>query len=237
MAWPDELEGPDDVAIRAEEEAYRVLRARVDLSRLRRFTREVTERVIFASADLGYASDLVCAEEALAGAVAALVDGAPVVADVPMTASGITGWPVICKAAEPLTLRLARTAGISRPAAAARLAFGEAGPGAIWVVGCEPSAIYEILGRGAQPAFVIALPASFAAAVEAKRALRGSGLPALTNVSEKGGPAVAAAACEALVRLALIERLDPAGTGSDLDLRTSLSEVPGEFRHRDIRYK
>ena len=40
------------------------------------------------------------------------------------------------------------------------------------------------------------------AAVEAKKALRGSGLPALTNVGEKGGPAVAAAACQALLALA-----------------------------------
>jgi precorrin-8X/cobalt-precorrin-8 methylmutase len=214
VAWPEELEGPDDAAIRAEEEGYRILRSSVDLSRLPRFSRDVTERVIFASADLGYATDLVCTEDALASAVAALAAGAPVVADAPMTAAGITGWPVICKANESLTLRLARTASISRAAAAARLAFGEAGPGAVWIVGGEPSAIYEILGRGTQPAFVIAMPAGFAGAVEAKRALRGSGIPALTNVSEKGGPVVAAAACHALLRRAVAQRLDPTGAGS-----------------------
>jgi precorrin-8X/cobalt-precorrin-8 methylmutase len=51
-----------------------------------------------------------------------------------------------------------------------------------------------------QPAFVIGLPVGFVGAVEAKDALRASGLPALTNVSEKGGSAVAAAALNALLR-------------------------------------
>ena len=63
-------------------------------------------------------------------------------------------------------------------------------------------AIYEILSRNVQPALVIGMPAGFVAAVEAKKALRGSGLPALTNVGEKGGAVVAAAACQALLALA-----------------------------------
>lgn len=214
MTWPDDLDELDDGAIRSREEAYRILRSRVDLTRLPRFSRDVTERVIWASADLSYAADLVCGEEALAGAVSALAADAPIIADVPMVAAGITGWPVICKAAEPLTERLARAAGISRSAAAARLAFGEVGAGAVWVVGGEPSAVYEILGRGAQPAFVIALPAGFTGAAEAKRALRGSGIPALTNVSEKGGPVPAVAACQALLWQALAERQDQSGVAS-----------------------
>jgi precorrin-8X/cobalt-precorrin-8 methylmutase len=39
----------------------------------------------------------------------------------------------------------------------------------------------------------------FVGAVEAKQALRDSGLPAVTNISEKGGAAVAAAALNALI--------------------------------------
>jgi precorrin-8X/cobalt-precorrin-8 methylmutase len=74
------------------------------------------------------------------------------------------------------------------------------------VVGSEPLAIYEILARNVQPALVIALPAGFVTAVEAKQALRESGQPTLTNMSEKGGPAVAAAACQALLAAAGAER-------------------------------
>ena len=181
-----------------EDEAYRIVRSRIDLSRLAPLSRRVTERVIVASADFDYATDLVCDERVLAGGVAELVDGVPVVADGVTVAAGITGYPVICTSEDSLTGRLARTAGISKPAAAVRLAFGQAGPGAVWVVGCAAEALAEIMSRNVQPALVIALPVGLAGAAEAKDALRASGLPSLTNVSEKGGAAVAAAAFCAL---------------------------------------
>ena len=187
----------------AEAEAYRILRSRIDLSRLPKYSRDVTERVIYVTADFDYATDLFCDEEALAVAVAALAAGAPVVADTAMVAAGITGCPVVCKIGETLTARLARTAGISPPAAAIRLAFGEVGPGAVWVVGGEPAALTEILSRGVEPAFVVGMPVGFVAAAEAKDALRASGIRSVSNVSEKGGAAVAAAAFDALFRSAV----------------------------------
>jgi precorrin-8X/cobalt-precorrin-8 methylmutase len=185
-----------------EEEAYRILRSRLELSHLPKHSRDVTERVIYASADLDYANDLVYDEEELMMAVAALANGAPVIADATVVAAGLAGCPVICKIDEPLTTRLARTAGIPAAAAAVRLAFGEAGPGAVWVVGCAATALTEILTRGVEPAFVIGMPAGLAGAAETKAALRASGIPALSNVSEKGGAVVAVAAFEALLRSA-----------------------------------
>ena len=200
MTWPSEA--PRE-AQPAEAESYRILRSRIDLSRLPKHSRDVTERVIYATADFDYATDLVCDEEALAVAVDALAAGAPVVADGAMVAAGITGGPVVCKIGEPLTARLARTAGISMPAAAIRLSFGEVGPGAVWVVGCAPAALTEIISRGVEPAFVIGLPAGFVGAAAAKDALRASEIGSVSNVSEKGGAAVAAAAFNALLRSAL----------------------------------
>ena len=199
MTWPGEAPGGADAA---EAESYRILRARAELSHLPKHSRDVTERVIHVSADFGYVTDLVCDEEELMAAVAALGNGAPVIVDADMVAAGITACPVICKIGEPLTARLARTAGIPAAAAAVRLAFGEAGPGAVWVVGCAPTALTEILTRGVEPAFVIAMPAGLVGAAEAKAALRASGISSLSNVSEKGGAAVAAAAFEALFRSA-----------------------------------
>jgi precorrin-8X/cobalt-precorrin-8 methylmutase len=183
----------------AEDESYRIVRSRIDLSGLPRFSRDVTERVIQASADFDYFTDLVCDEEALAAGVAALAAGAPVIADSAMVAAGIVGCPVISKIGEPLTARLARTASISPAAAAVRLAFGEAGPGAVWVVGGTAEALEELLARRVEAAFVVGLPAGFVGAAEAKDALRASGMPAISNVSEKGGPAVAVAALGALL--------------------------------------
>jgi precorrin-8X/cobalt-precorrin-8 methylmutase len=205
VTWPSAVPGaatsPGTEA--AEAAAYQMLRSRIDLSRLPKYSRDVTERVIYATADFDYATDLVCDEEALAGAVVALARGAPVVADAAMVAAGITGCPVVCKIGETLTARLARTAGISPPAAAVRLSFGEVGPGAVWVIGGEPAALTEILSRGVEPAFVIGMPVGFLAAAEAKDALRASGISSVSNVSEKGGAAVAAAAFEALFRSAV----------------------------------
>ncbi len=194
-----------------EAESYRVMRSRLDLSHLPPLSRAVTERIIHPSADFDYATDLVCDEAALAACVTALAAGAPVIADVAMVAAGITSRPVICKIGEPLTTRLSRTIGITRSAAAARLAFGDAGPGAVWVVGCAPTVLAEILTRDVEPAFVIGLPVGFVGAVEAKDALRASGLPSLTNVSEKGGSAVAAAAINALLRVVLSDEAQADG--------------------------
>ena len=197
-----------------EAESYRILRSRIDLSRLPKLSRDVTERIIHASADFDSATDLVCDEEALTAAVDALADGAAVVADAATVAAGITACPVVCKIREPLTQRLARTANITTAAAAVRLAFGEVGPGAVWVVGCAPTALEEILSREVEPAFVIGMPAGFVGAAAAKDALRASGLRALTNVSEKGGSAVAAAALNALLRAAT-DRGVPAPANDD----------------------
>ena len=152
----------------------------------------MTEHVIHATADFDYVTDLVCDEPALASGLAALRRAAAVVADGPTVAAGITGYPVICKAGDSLAARLARTANITVSAAAVRLAFSAAGPGAVWLVGSAPAALFEIMAREVEPALVIGVPVGFVGAAEAKDALRHSGLPSLTNVSEKGGAAVAA---------------------------------------------
>ncbi|MFE9094938.1 precorrin-8X methylmutase [Streptomyces sp. NPDC007264] len=177
-----------------EQESFRRLRDRLDTSGFPPLSRAVMERVIHSSADLGYASDLVLEERALERAHAALHDGAPVVVDVEMVAAGITRRATVCR------LEDARSGpGLTRSAHAVRLAYEEVGPGALWVIGCAPTALEELLRLDVSPALVIGLPVGFVGAAESKAALRESGLPAVSNVSEKGGSAVAAAALNALL--------------------------------------
>ncbi|MFK0063681.1 precorrin-8X methylmutase [Streptomyces werraensis] len=177
-----------------EQESFRRLRARLDTSHLPPLTRAVVERVVHSSADLEYAADLVMDEAELERAHAALHAGAPVVADVEMVAAGITRRETVCR------LREARSGPeLTRSAHAVRLAYEEVGPGAVWVIGCAPTALEELLTLDASPALVIGLPVGFVGAAESKAALRESGLPAVSNVSEKGGSAVAAAALNALL--------------------------------------
>ena len=176
-----------------ERESYRRLRAAVDLSGLPPLCRAVAERVVHASADVGYATDLVLDEAALRSGLDALRAGAPVVVDTRMVAAGVTGAAVICglDAAAPAP-------GETRSASGMRHAAERAGPGAVYVIGCAPSALEALLGLDAGPALVIGLPVGFVGAVEAKEALRASGLPACTNRGVKGGAGVAAAALNAL---------------------------------------
>jgi len=177
-----------------EEESFRRLRARLDTSHFPPLTRAVVERVVHSAADLAYAEDLVMDETALEKAHAALHDGAPVVVDVEMVAAGITRRETVCR------LKDAESGpGLTRSAHAIRLAYEQVGPGALWVIGCAPTALEELLTLDAGPALVIGLPVGFVGAAESKAALRESGLPAVSNVSEKGGSAVAAAALNALL--------------------------------------
>jgi precorrin-8X/cobalt-precorrin-8 methylmutase len=182
-----------------EQRSYEILRTRADTSALPPWTRAVVERVIHATADLTYLGDLVCDETALAAGAQALRDGAPVVADSAMTAAGITDREVVCRIDDRRAAALARVVGITRAAAGIRVAGSEVGPGAVWVIGTAPTALADLLTRGPAPAMVIGLPVGFVGAAEAKQALRNSGLPALTNRSEKGGAAAAAAALNALL--------------------------------------
>ena len=78
--------------------------------------------------------------------------------------------------------------------------------GAVVVVGNAPTALFEAITLAASgtfhPVAIIGLPVGFVGAAESKAALRESGLPAISNVGERGGSAVAAAALNALWRLA-----------------------------------
>ena len=171
-----------------EEESYRRMRARLDTSHFPPLTRAVVERVVHSAADLDYATDLVLDEADLEKAHAALHAGAPVVVDVEMVGAGITRRETVCR------LRDAESGpGLTRSAHAIRLAHEQVGPGALWVIGNAPTALEELLTLDARPSLVIGLPVGFVGAVESKAALRESGLPAVSNVSEKGGSAATAA--------------------------------------------
>ncbi len=182
-----------------ETESYRILRDLVDLSHLEPLSRAVAERVIHASADLEYADSLVLNESVLRGGVEALRRGASIVADVGMVAAGVTAREALCFVSDPRARELSERLGITRSAAGFRLAAQEVGEGAVWVVGNAPTALFELLRLGVEPALVVGLPVGFVGAAESKERLVESGLPAVTNRGPKGGSAVAAAALNALL--------------------------------------
>ncbi|MBS2966997.1 precorrin-8X methylmutase [Actinocrinis puniceicyclus] len=193
-----------------EQESYAILRARLareypQVGGWGPLGRAVLERVVHASADLEFAADLVVpGERVLAEAVAGLRAGVPVVADVAMVAAGITRCAAVCRITDPRAARVAAAEGITRSAAALRLAALEAGPGAVYVIGCAPTALFELIeGAGRyRPSLVVGMPVGFVGAVESKAALRAHGdlsVCAVSNRGGKGGSAVAAAAVNALL--------------------------------------
>jgi precorrin-8X/cobalt-precorrin-8 methylmutase len=182
-----------------ELESYAILRARLDTSDLPPLTRAVVERVVHTSADTGWAGDLVCDEAALENGRAALIAGAPLVTDVRMVAVGVTSRAAI------VALDLAGPAaeGMTRSAAGIRAAVTQYADGAVWAIGNAPTALAELVrcataGLVSTP-LVVGLPVGFVGSVAAKAALRASGLPAVSNRSERGGAAAAAAAVNALL--------------------------------------
>jgi precorrin-8X/cobalt-precorrin-8 methylmutase len=183
-----------------EQQSYRILRSRVDLSHLPPLSRAVTERVCHASADLSFADTLVTDEQALQAGLTALRAGAPIVCDSRMVAAGITTRRPQVPLDDPRTPELARELGITRSAAAMRLAAAEAAPGTLFVVGNAPTALMELVERPPrEPALIVGLPVGFVGAAESKAALLASGLPAVANRGERGGSAVAVAAVNALL--------------------------------------
>jgi precorrin isomerase len=194
-----------------ESESYRILHERIDLTGLAPTVAAVTARVIHASADLEFAQLMVLDEASVSAGVEAVRAGAPVVCDVQMVRSGITSVATTCLLDEAT----AGPNGIpTRSADAITRAAARWPDGAVFVIGCAPTALFELVrlveSGTLRPALVIGMPVGFVGAAEAKAALRRIAadrphdrpVPAISNVGEKGGSAVASAAFNAVVRLA-----------------------------------
>jgi len=195
-----------------EAESYRILFERVDLGRWPPVSRAVVARVIHAAADVSYAETMVVDEAACAAGLAALEAGAPVVADVEMVAVAThrCGSRCLLEEGRQLQAELREIEPeLTASAAAMRLAAERWPVGAVVVIGNAPTALTEVVRLAAAghfaPALVIGMPVGFVGAAEAKDALRASGLRSISNVGERGGSAVAAAALNALWRLRTIE--------------------------------
>ncbi len=186
-----------------EVESYRILAERVDLSGWRPGARDVVARMIHATADLGFAASTRIGADAVSAALDVLRRGAPVIVDASMVSAGAPRVATTCLLDEVPVAPASST----RAAAAIALAAKRYPVGALWVVGNAPTALAELLALHhaglVEPAAVIGVPVGFVGASEAKIGLWGGplGPRAITNVGERGGSPVAAAALNALHRL------------------------------------
>jgi precorrin isomerase/sirohydrochlorin ferrochelatase len=189
-----------------ETESYRLLADRVDLSRWPEGPRAVVARVVHATADPALVDHLSVPESAVAAGVSALSAGATVVCDVEMVRAAISGIRAVCTLSEVVDAGAYPT----RSAAAMARAAAAHPDGAVFVVGCAPSALAELVGLieagSIRPALVIGTPVGYVGATEAKEALLATaerhGIAAMTVRGERGGAAIGAAMLNALARLA-----------------------------------
>ena len=198
-----------------EAQSYAIMARRVDLSGWPPGSLDVVARMIHATADESFAATARIGDHAVDAAIRALRGRAPVICDAGMVVAGVPSVAHHTDVRCYLEDVAEAPAGGTRSAAAIAAAAAEHPAGAIWVIGNAPTALAELLrlhdaGR-LQPAAVIGVPVGYVGAAEAKAALWDSPLRPLTitNTGQRGGSPVAAAALNAIYRLATKPLLGP----------------------------
>lgn len=174
---------------------------------------KIIERVVHATADPELGMLTLISDGAVDAGIKAIRAGAKVVTDVKMVMAGINtsklrkfGGRVECYVDEVEALRIAKEDGITRAAAAMRLAIGRGLNDAIVIIGNSPTAALELVlavsKDVAKPALIIATPVGFVMAAEAKESIMKLSVPHITIRGPRGGSPAAVAVFNALLDLA-----------------------------------
>ncbi|MBG0560359.1 precorrin-8X methylmutase [Actinoplanes aureus] len=187
--------------------SFATIRAEADLAGLPADVSRVVVRMIHACGMVDLVADVRFSPGVVTAARKALLDGAPILCDAEMVASGVTrsrlpaANDVICTLRDPAVPDLAQRIGNTRSAAALDL-WGDRLGGAVVAIGNAPTALFrllEMVAAGApRPAAVLGIPVGFIGAAESKEALAESGLEYLIVRGRRGGSAITAAAVNAL---------------------------------------
>jgi len=189
--------------------SFATIRAEADLAGLDLVLERVVVRMIHACGMVDLAGDVAASAGFGEAGARALRDGAPILCDTSMVASGVTRArlpadnEVVCTLSDARVPGLAADMGTTRTAAALELWRERLGD-AVVVVGNAPTALFrllELVDEGvAAPAAIIGVPVGFIGASESKLALaeQGGGLEFVVVHGRRGGSAIAAAAINAL---------------------------------------
>ncbi len=193
-------------------ESFATIEREADLGRFGPGERAVAIRLIHACGMTDIAGGLHFSGNAVAAGLEALSNGRPVLCDAEMVAHGIIrrflpeGVEVLCTLNDPRTPDLAAGLETTRSAAAVEL-WRERLDGAIVAIGNAPTALFHLLERLGEgwprPALILGFPVGFVGAAESKEALlEAQGAEFVTLSGRRGGSAMAAAAVNAIARLA-----------------------------------
>jgi precorrin-8X/cobalt-precorrin-8 methylmutase len=190
------------------QKSFAIIRAEADLARFTADEEKVAVRIIHACGMVEAASDIFFSPNMVQTARMALQNGAPILCDANMIASGITrarlpaNNEVICTLSDPSVPEITKRIGNTRSAAAMEL-WRERMEGAVIAIGNAPTSLFyllEMLDSGAPlPAAVIGMPVGFVGAAESKEALMADGrVPYAIVRGRKGGSAMTVAAINAI---------------------------------------
>ena len=188
--------------------SFATIREEADLAILPDDVAGLAVRMIHACGMVDLVDDLRYTLDVVESGRAALEDGAPILCDAQMIASGVTrrrlpaANEVLCTLSDPSVPSLAERMGTTRSAAALEL-WRDKLPGSVVAIGNAPTALFRLLelldeGVGA-PAAIIGVPVGFVGAVESKVELaKRAPAPYLVVHGRRGGSAMAVAAINAL---------------------------------------
>lgn len=205
--WPGPYEADGAEIYRR---SFATIRSEAALDGMPEDAARVLVRMIHACGMTDLGTDLAFSPNAVKAARAALLDGAPILCDARMVASGITrrrlpaSNEVICTLGDPSVPALASALDTTRSAAAIDLWLDRL-PGAVVAIGNAPTALFRLLellrdGVSEPPAAILGLPVGFIGAAESKLALAENplGLEYLVVHGRRGGSAMAVAAVNAI---------------------------------------
>lgn len=196
-------------------ESFATIRREADLSRVPADARPLAVRMIHGSGQIDLMADLVVHPRMVPAARSALEDGAPILCDATMVATGVTRSrlprdnDVLCFLTDERVPHLAAQWGTTRAAAAVSLWEPVLG-GSVVAIGNAPTALFHllelILDGAPRPAAIVGCPVGFIGAAESKEALirfrddPGIDIPFVTVKGRRGGSAMTSSAVNALAQ-------------------------------------
>lgn len=200
-----EIIAPKDI----EKRSFEIIAELLGSRRLDPENEPVIKRVIHTTADFDFADNLVFSPHAVEQGLRALRAGCDIVTDTQMAKAGISkpaleklGGRVHCFMSDADVAQEAQKRGLTRAAVSMERAAALQKP-CIFAVGNAPTALLrlrELIDDGrVAPALVIGVPVGFVNVVESKEQILSASVPHIVARGRKGGSAVAAAICNALL--------------------------------------
>lgn len=168
--------------------------------------RAIVERIVHSTADPEYADITQMSSNFVQESLKSIEKGKDILTDINMVKSGINKYKgkVRCYINNEKTVEIAKAEGITRAAAAMRVAASEGFDGIV-AIGNAPTALSEVLNlvkNGDMRArSIVGVPVGFVGAAESKKAVQETEIPYIVTEGPKGGTPVAVAAVNSLINL------------------------------------